>query len=225
MKNKKKIDPEDMISIIKGTVRGKIAVFLLIVGVLSFLGNISAGFGGALFRLLVFIGLAYYFIASAYSSIIEKEKKLGLQREEAMLNQVKESATKCVGDYLYVNEDTKTWCVPSVGSKEYSFSDLLDFDLVENGDIVAEGSLSGTIVGAMTGGFTGALLGATTSKASDICKSLVIKISVNDMNNPLLYITFIDSDTKKSWPMYEKAASAAQEVAAVLNVIKARNGR
>ena len=138
---------------------------------------------------------------------------------------IKSTQTKCVGDYLYVNEKMKTFCLPTEDFAQFNFSDLLDFEAIENGDVVWGGSVLGTAVGAMAGGLAGALLGASASKANEVCRSLQIKLSVNSIDHPNIYITLIDHEVRKNWDEYKKAVKAADEIVGVLKVIKVRNER
>ena len=225
--SKKNIDSNNIIEVIKGTIRGKIAVVFAVLGIIFLFWAFSIGASGiSAFRpMIIFELLAAWQLSSAAKSIEKKQKAAADKKKEDKLARIKHSASKCVGDYLYVDEPNQLWCVPTVSTKQYAFSDLLDFDIVENGDVVWGGSLLGTAVGAMAGGITGALMGATASKPNAICESLSIKLSVNSIDNPIIYIKLITSQTNKDWPDYKKAAAIAEEICGVLAVIKARNCR
>lgn len=225
--SKKSIDSDNIREVIKGTVRGKIAVFFAVLGIISLFWAFSIGASGiSAFRpMIIFELLAAWQLSSAANSIEKKQKAAADKKKEDKLARIKHSASKCVGDYLYVDEPNQLWCVPTVSTKQYAFSDLLDFDIVENGDVVWGGSLLGTAVGAMAGGLTGALLGASASKANEVCRSLQIKLSVNSIDKPNIYITLIDHEVRKNWDEYKKAVQAADEIVGVLKVIKARNER
>lgn len=225
--SKKSIDSNNIIEVIKGTIRGKIAVVFAVLGILFLFAEFSVGASGisAFGPMILFELLAAWQLSSAANSIEKKQKAAADKKKEDKIARIKRSASKCVGDYLYVDEPNQLWCVPTVSTKQYAFSDLLDFDIVENGDVVWGGSLLGTAVGAMAGGITGALMGATASKPNAICENLSIKLSVNSIDNPIIYIKLITSQTNKDWPDYKKAAAIAEEICGVLAVIKARNGR
>lgn len=225
--SKKNIDSDDIFQVAKGTIRGKIATVTAFLGVISFVMELAVGasFSSAIRPLILFEIFSIYLIWSAAESLDKEQKENANKKKEDKLARIKHSASKCVGDYLYVDEPNQLWCVPTVSTKQYAFSDLLDFDIVENGDVVWGGSLLGTAVGAMAGGITGALMGATASKPNAICESLSIKLSVNSIDNPIIYIKLITSQTNKDWADYKKAAAIAEEICGVLAVIKARNGR
>lgn len=225
--SKKNIDSDDIFEVAKGTIRGKIAIVTAFLGVISFVMELAVGasFSSAIRPLILFEIFSIYLIWSAAESLDKKQKENANKKKEDKLARIKNSASKCVGDYLYVDEPNQLWCVPTVSTKQYAFSDLLDFDIVENGDVVWGGSLLGTAVGAMAGGLTGALLGASASKANEVCKSLQIKLSVNSIDHPNIYITLIDHEVRKNWDEYKKAVKAADEIVGVLKVIKVRNER
>jgi len=97
-----------------------------------------------------------------------------------------DEATCNVGDYLYVNENTKEW----MADKIYKFEDIVSFELVEN-------------------------------KASHIgcCEALYIKITVNDMKNPVIFIKFITRMTYTNDKVYKKALVDANKCASILEII------
>lgn len=209
----------NVIDVVKSTIRGKVAVLCSIIAIISAFSSDDMRFAKAIIWFLI----AAFLMVSAGKAIDKKREAEENARIAKELHSIKSTATKCVGDYLYVNETAHTWCAPTVSSRIYSFSELLDYSVVENGDDVVGGSLLGTAVGAMGGGLTGALLGATASKVSSVCSDLGIKISVNDIDTPIIYISLINSEVNKKWDQYKKAAANAEEIAGVLAVIKARN--
>ena len=206
----------EVISVIKNTVMGKISAAIIVIAVILYFSG-KQSLVGTFFIILI----AEVPLAAAVSSKRSEANKKEARRKQA----IKDTQTKCIGDYLYVNEKNGTFCVPSADYAQFYFSDLIDYQVIENGDVVFEGSLLGTAVGAMAGGLTGALLGASASKATGVCKELKIKLRVNSIDHPIIYITLIDSDTKKWYKEYKTAVDTADELSGVLSVIKARNGR
>ena len=206
----------EVISVIKSTLIGKISAAIIVIAVILYFSG-KQSLGGTFFIILI----AEVPLAAAVSSKRSEANKKEARRKQA----IKDTQTKCIGDYLYVNEKNETFCVPSADYAQFYFSDLIDYQVIENGDVVFEGSLLGTAVGAMAGGLTGALLGASASKATGVCKELKIKLTVNSIDHPIIYITLIDSDTKKWYKEYKTAVDTADELSGVLSVIKARNGR
>jgi len=103
----------------------------------------------------------------------------------------------------------------------YRYSDILEFELLENGSSVTKGGLGRALVfGALAGG-VGAIVGGVTGsrKTANICESLSIKITVNNINNPAIFINLITSKTKMNSSVYKEKYKTAQEALSLLNVI------
>lgn len=103
--------------------------------------------------------------------------------------------------------------------KIYNYSDILHFDLEEDGRSVASGSLAATAVGAFGFGLAGAWVGAN-SKRELTCTSLVVRIFVNDLQDPQIDIVFIDREVKKNSQNFQSAISEAKELIATLTYIQ-----
>lgn len=138
---------------------------------------------------------------------------------------VKFKPTKKIEKYFHVDDVNKMWCVPC--SKEskavYKFSDLIDFELIENGNTVTSGSLGRAIAGNIMFGGMGAVIGGMTGKQKQTCNKLQIKITVKDLKHPALFITFIDFETKKDGVIYRETIKSVEEIASLLQVIKSMN--
>lgn len=222
---KQSIDSNSITAVIKNTTRGKLSVVCAVVGILVFLGNISHGIGKAIGLLMLWLLLAGLLLSSAANKIEKSKKEEIKKKQEEKADRIKRSSTKRIGDYIYIDEPNQLWCIPENGTRQYAFSDLLDYEVIDNGEVVVGGSVLGTAVGAMAGGLTGALLGASASKATDWCNELKIKLSVNDISTPTIEIPLIKKAALKDSNAYKKAVQTADEIAGVLKVIKARNGR
>ena len=107
--------------------------------------------------------------------------------------------TKKVGKYFSVDDVNKKWCVPySKESKAvYDYSDLLDYELIEDGNTVTSGSLGRAIAGGLAFGGLGAVIGSMTGKQKPTCNKLKIKITVKDIKHPALYISLLDLRSKR----------------------------
>ena len=60
-------------------------------------------------------------------------------------------------------------------------------------------------------------------KISDVCESLQIKLTVNDLNNPAIFIDVVRSRMAKKSLKYQTDFELAQKIVSVLNVIIQRN--
>jgi hypothetical protein len=119
--------------------------------------------------------------------------------------------------WSYYNSETRY-------SKIFNYDQLIDFELVENGDSVIQGRTGSTIVGNFLFGGVGAIAGAAGSrKIFDYCSELTIKLIINDMDNPFILINLIDTRTKKSDKEYQNAINKAIEFESLLKIIMAND--
>lgn len=121
-------------------------------------------------------------------------KKYGLKSQVSKMTsgEIKErtrfidEATSNVGDYLYVNENTKEW----MADKIYKFEDIVSFELVE-----------------------------TNVSHVGYCANLYIKITVNDISNPVTFIKFFTRKTYNNYKLYKKVLVDANKCAGILEII------
>ena len=155
---------------------------------------------------------------------------VGVSKEtlQAHLNEVATfQATKKVGNFIYFNDESKKFAIPKVGLgstiqdlKIYKYSDILDYELLEEGSSISKGGVGRALVGAALFGSVGAIVGGSTGhKQQGTCSKLQIKITMNSMDTPTVYINFIESETKKNGMIYKQLYAQAQEVLSLLNII------
>lgn len=148
-----------------------------------------------------------------------------IQAQEANAELYSEfNATKKVGGFLEIDGNKKQWLIPA-GKKKcpkvYNYSDIADFELLEDGESITKGGLGRALVGGALFGGVGAVVGGVTGhkKNKPICDSLRIKITVNDMNNPAVYINFVETKTKKDGFLYKALYKSAQECLSTLQLV------
>ena len=171
-------------------------------------------------------------------------KKAGLSLSSAMISsreikklveQNKDNAdkldgfrvTKRVPGWLYVDESTHEWyCMSNLlGSNKsphiHTYEEILDFELLEDGDSIVKGGLGRAVVGGILFGGVGAVVGGATGKrkSKTVCTSLKIKISLDNMVSPVEYIDMIATPTKKESPVYQRQMKAAQEILSILQIM------
>lgn len=132
-------------------------------------------------------------------------------------------ATKKVGQHIEFDDNNKLWCIPGFFKKIYNYSDIVDFELLENGESIAtktKGGLGRAVAGGLLFGATGAIVGGVTgtkkSESTNICTSLKIKITLKNINDPVTYVQFIPSNDLES---YETKFSMAQECMSIFQLI------
>ncbi|QOR35067.1 zinc ribbon domain-containing protein [Clostridium sp. 'deep sea'] len=141
------------------------------------------------------------------------------------------NCTKKFGTFIEFDESKKLWLVPDgfLGKKVnptiYNFSDIVEFELMEDGDSVVKGGLGRAIVGGVLFAGVGAVVGAATGKkkVKKIVNSLKVKITVNDLNNPTIYIKLLAGKTKTTSILYKNAYNIAQDIISTLSVIAKQN--
>lgn len=121
---------------------------------------------------------------------------------------------------LYIDDTKKAWYVIGC-SRAYSYSDILDFSISENG---TKYKLSGGAMRAVTGGIlfgaVGAVVGAATAKTSSTVNSLTVDITVKDSTNPLVVMHLITQETSTSSIAYKGAIALAKRIVAELSMMK-----
>ncbi len=141
-------------------------------------------------------------------------------------------ATNKIGDFFWYNVTTKQWLCPATvknglykGGTIYNYDDIVSYELIENGTAITSGGVSSAITGGILFGSTGAVVGGITGskKTNTLCSSLDIKITLNDIQNPVQYIKFLSSPVKKNSIAYQKCFEATQETLSVLQLICKEN--
>ena len=98
----------------------------------------------------------------------------------------------------------------------YDYRDILQSELVIDGETISEQSTTGTVGRAVLGGLiaggAGAIIGGVTGskKLKKKIKSIDLKLSVNDSQNPFYKINFLNIETKKDSFLYNNAFGPAE---------------
>lgn len=159
-------------------------------------------------------------------------KKMSINEIKEKINNTTESlsnfvVTKKIGDYIYFDEQNKKWTIPQGmfkkvidGNKIFDYNDILDYELIEDGNSISKGGVGRAIVGGALFGGVGAIVGGSTGhKQKQTCTKLQIKITLNNTNHPIEYITFICAETKKDNFVYKSSFSFAQQILSMLAII------
>ena len=136
--------------------------------------------------------------------------------------------TASVGDYLKIDEDAKQWYIPVKKSKVpviHSYGDVVSFELLEDGNSIASGGLGRAAVGGALFGGAGAIVGAATGKkkTKGTVTKLQLKVTLNDLSNPVEYIDFITSEFKKDGFIYKTIESSAQKCLSYFEIMAREN--
>lgn len=156
--------------------------------------------------------------------IVGASKKSEQERQEeiALFN-----ANKKVGNFIHFDDTNKKIAIPRTNLsgkvkdlRIYNYSDLVDYELLEDGNSVSKGGVGRALVGGTLFGGIGAIVGGSTGhKQKKTCSKLQIKITMNSMETPTVYINFIETETKKDGFLYKQLFPQAQEILSLLNII------
>ncbi|WP_251861041.1 hypothetical protein [Clostridium sp. Marseille-Q2269] len=132
-------------------------------------------------------------------------------------------STSEVNGYIKFNDNTKQMLIsPKFNPKIVNYSDVLDFELIENGKtVVTKGGLGRAVAGGVLFGGVGAIVGGATGKKKSITSvsGLKIKLVVKDMNNPNLYINIITTPTKIDTFVYRTSYEIAEKILSMLQIV------
>lgn len=139
--------------------------------------------------------------------------------------------TKKVGKYIEFDEQNKKWLIPDgflgakVNSKVHDFNEIIEYELLEDGESVTKGGLGRAVVGGVLLGGVGAIVGGVTGrkKTNSIINSLKIKITLNNSSDPVTYVNLIKTPVKSKSIIYKTANSEAHEILSILKIITENN--
>lgn len=104
----------------------------------------------------------------------------------------------------------------------YNFSDLLDYEVLEDGITIAKSNAGKALVGGALFGVTGAIIGSSSKRRqTPYCTSLQLRMVFNSLENPDIIIPFIASPVQKGEYLYNLYTEIVNEYAALLSYIQA----
>ena len=132
--------------------------------------------------------------------------------------------TKKIEKYLFVDENNRFFRVGKKG-EIFKFTDLLHFELLEDGETIMKGGLGTAIVGGLLSGGVGAIVGSNVGgkKSKATCTSMNIVLSVKNSLADTVYINFISTEVKKNGIIYKEAQESAQKCLSALRIIADTN--
>lgn len=164
--------------------------------------------------------------------------------EDVKKDQIESTKWKQLSSNFYISEEYQKL---RVNKQEIDFTSIIDVDLIEDetsesitkGTNTTEGKAKKHIapvkgaIGGMVFGPAGAIIGATSGKTDiktkttvntvtknvDYCTKLALKITLNDINNPMVNYTFINMKTNKNSFTYKNSHQNAQKCISALQVI------
>jgi hypothetical protein len=102
-----------------------------------------------------------------------------------------------------------------------NFKDIINYELIENGQVIHNGSAGKAVAGALLFGVAGAVVGSTMHSSADICTFMQLRLTINNISTPSILITLIaPPGIIRNSQYYYDALGFIKEVIATLDVIK-----
>ena len=121
---------------------------------------------------------------------------------------------------LLVNNPSKTFIYQkgAYKSKTYNFSDLINYEVYENGQSQVQGRAGSALIGGAFFGLGGMIVGSSMSRnINDKCNQLQLIIRLNDFNSPQIIIDYCkNSNLDKSSILYRNIKNNLQTVCSML---------
>jgi len=119
---------------------------------------------------------------------------------------------------IYISADNQQ-------GKLLDYTDIIDFEIVEDGQSLVKGTGGKAAIGALTFGVAGAIVGSSMKKQKNMCTNLQLIITVNDVINSNIVMKLIDNKWVKDGYdkndiVYKSAFEFAKNVTSTLAVIK-----
>lgn len=184
-----------------------------------------------MFWFIVIAFIAIIVIGVAVSLSNQKARGETISATKSYLEQEGFSISKQVTDTennysLLVDDTNQQWAIIAARNGThtiYHYSDLIEYEILEDGNSVVKGRVGSVIVGGLLFGGLGALAGgARSKKVKNTCKSMVVCIVVNNLEMPQINIPLISTETKTGSLIHNLATTKAKEIASVLAIIKSK---
>lgn len=122
---------------------------------------------------------------------------------------------------LFIDEAHKKWLIRidplATTATIYKFSDLIDFEILQDGTNVSKTTSKGKISSS------GRIKGKAKTDEQEICKSLSVRICVNDLSYPEMVIPFITFSTKTDSFIYKSELDSVRKFTALLTYIQSNS--
>lgn len=117
------------------------------------------------------------------------------------------------------NKGKKICIIEDYKPKIYSFSDLIKSELVIDGQTVSSNSIGRAVVGGVLAGGVGAIVGATSAKNKEKISSIKLRLTFNDLDNPVCKISFLEVESKKGGFMYNLAIAEGEKWEGMMSIV------
>ena len=168
---------------------------------------------------LIFFGIGIYIAKKRKEKIIVFASML--KKDGLNLDKIVQSSD--LKNSIFIDTQKKLWAYYSCetgGSPILKYSDLLDFEIVEDGNSILEGRSGSALLGGALFGTTGAIIGASRSRTlKATCSNLSVKILLNCVSTSAIFFTLLDKEVTKDSQSYKSAYAEALQFESVLRII------
>ncbi|QUI25839.1 DUF4428 domain-containing protein [Vallitalea pronyensis] len=107
------------------------------------------------------------------------------------------------------------------GAECFKFSDIVNFELYEDGDAVIKGGMGKAVTGGLLLGGVGAIVGGVTGKRKQksVVSNMYIRISLNHRWVKNIRINLIQTQLKRSGFLYKEVKKSCDNIISVLETI------
>lgn len=137
--------------------------------------------------------------------------------------------SESVGKYLVVFSKERLWsCMVSKSETPYlfSFDDIINYELLEDGACVTKGGLGSAAVGGFLFGGVGAIVGGGLGrKQHDLVQKMGIRISTKVPLMSHIEIPILTTETKRSGMLYSSCKETALKILSLLDQIMSQQGQ
>ena len=121
---------------------------------------------------------------------------------------------------LLIDNENKMfiYCKDKKYSKTYSFSEVISYEVYENGVSKVQGRAGSALVGGLFFGAVGAIVGSSMNRSvNEKCNNLKLFIRIKDFDCPNMIISFVDGeDFDKTGSRYKNIVENLQNVCSLL---------
>lgn len=169
-----------------------------------------------------------FLIVSSWKNTSSQRVKAGIEANETNQKYMKVfQITKKIEKHLLLDETNRLWALKSLKNVIFSYDDILDCELIENGENVITGGLGSAVVGGMLFGSIGAMVGGATGtrKIKKEIRDLQIKIKTKNLVYPEITIPVIScGKVDPSNPVYDAYLKIAEKYLSAIALMRGGEG-
>lgn len=220
---------------------GTLCIIFLICGIVLKEGSLYAFiFSAVLFLMEILAGIGLFFELKqpneklikaeirqrllhvfANKAIVQKEQNKIKISDDFYADKIIKLATGGLSNAVILIDNDKKKFIYRKGkilSRPYKFSDIINYEVYENGNSKVKGTAGKALIGGAFFGLGGLIVGSSMGKKiNEKCNQLHLIIRLNDFNTPQIDLKYIDNvEYDKDSFIYRNMKSNLQEVCSIL---------